>query len=160
MSEGRPVYFVGHSAGGLAALLASTQSDDVAGHLGLDTVDSAGLGLAAASSLAVPSAALLGMSEACNSGGNAVGVYAADSDAQVLRLPGADHCDFESPTDALCTAFCASGSGPEPATSQTIIALTTAWLVWQAGLEADGEAWWSGEGLDELLSLGTVEVLQ
>ncbi len=160
LSEGRPVYYVGHSAGGLASLLAATQSPEAAGHLGLDTVDVGGLGLAAAPGLTLPTGALIGMAEPCNSGGNAVGVYAAVPDARVLRLPGADHCDFESPTDALCTTFCADGSGPEPQTPELIIALATAWVAWRAGLAPGGEAWWDAEGLDELVSGGSVEVVR
>jgi dienelactone hydrolase len=160
ISDGRPVYFVGHSAGGLAALLAASQSSVAAGHLGLDTVDASNLGLNAAGTLTVPVAALVGMPELCNSNGNAADVYAEAAGASVLRLPGADHCDFESPTDVLCTALCANGSGAEPFTPELVIAMTTAWLTWQTGLEPGGEAWWDGVGLDSLVTAGAIEVVQ
>lgn len=160
LADGREVWFVGHSAGGLASALAAAASPRTAGHLGLDMVDANGLGLDALATLPVPTAALLGMAEPCNSQGNAVAAYEAAPEAAVLRLPGADHCDFESPTDALCTAFCANGSGPEPATAEGIRGLATAWLLWQSGLAPEAATWWEGEALDTLVDSGMVTVLR
>lgn len=149
-----PVWYVGHSAGGLAAWLAAAEDPTAAGHLGLDTVDTSNLGASAA--VTVPAAALLGEPEACNSRGNAVAMY--DGAATLLRLPGADHCDFEGPTDALCTAFCANGASTTAEADAR--AMATAWLLWQSGIAPEAEGWWEGPGFDALVAQGRLEVVE
>ena len=61
-----------------------------------------------------------------------------------LRVPGADHCDFESPSDDICGFLCA-GSGSAYTDEEiglTVRGMTAAFVAWQTGDDAGGEAWW------------------
>jgi len=98
------VVYAGHSAGGLAALLAADQDPSAVGWFGLDPVDSEGLG--AAVRLSVPATALVGEPSECNASASG-----ADLDGEIKHISGADHCDFESPTDWMCTTFCPDAGG-------------------------------------------------
>lgn len=98
------IVYAGHSAGGLASLLAAAQDARATAWVGLDPTDADGLG--AAVSVSIPTTAILGEPSDCNGSGN--GVDLADDTTQIS---GADHCDFESPTDALCTSFCPDAGG-------------------------------------------------
>ena len=109
------VFFAGHSAGGLAALLAVEQSALAVGWLGLDPVDSEGLG--AAATPAVPATVVVGAASDCNASASGL-----DFPGEVSQLSGADHCDFESPTDWMCTTFCPDAGGD---VHETILALST-----------------------------------
>jgi len=102
----RPIY-AGFSAGGLAALLAAAEDPAVAGVMVLDLVDQAGMGRAAAEGLGVPVVGLFGDASACNADLNGVEVIEAIPRGEVIRIEGATHCDFESPTDGLCRLVCA-----------------------------------------------------
>ena len=98
--------YAGFSAGGLAALLAAADTSDVVGVLVLDLVDQAGMGLSAVQNLAVPVVGLFGDASSCNANLNGVGVIEAAARGQIIRIPGATHCDFESPSDGLCRLVC------------------------------------------------------
>ncbi len=113
------VVYAGHSAGGLAALLAADEDDSAVAWVGLDPVDSDGLG--AAISLSIPASALIGEPSDCNDSANGAGL-----DADIELIAGADHCDFESPTDWMCTTFCADAGGD---VHDTILELSTAAMV-------------------------------
>ncbi len=98
---------VGFSAGGLAALLAA-DAPGVVGYIGLDPFDRpSGVGREAARRLRIPAYLLRGPSAACNAysiaepWGAALPLLVVDR-----QIPGASHCDFESPTDALCQFVC------------------------------------------------------
>jgi pimeloyl-ACP methyl ester carboxylesterase len=101
------IVMVGFSAGGLAALLASA-SEGVVGYVGLDPFDRpGGVGRSFARTLRVPALLLRGPPSACNA------FSIAAPWAQALPLIEADrviqnasHCDFESPTDAVCRFVC------------------------------------------------------
>lgn len=129
--------YVGHSAGGLASVLAAAENPPVAAFT-LDGVDADGLGAAALKDVTIPVGGLVGDSSRCNDQNNANGWFAQDS---ALRVDGATHCDFEAPTDGGCTAIC-GGSGGED-TIGTIRGLTTAWLLWRGGVDPAGEQWWT-----------------
>lgn len=156
-------------AGGMRAVLAGVDDPDAVAVLGLDLVDYAAsswgdvyLATVNAPALGVPLWGVAGESTACNDYANGLAVYAAAPDGNVLRATGADHCDFESPTDAMCTGLCpdieGAFSGDEA--QATIRGLSTAFLLWQAGLDPDGALWWTpgGEPYDALLASGTVTV--
>jgi pimeloyl-ACP methyl ester carboxylesterase len=98
---------VGFSAGGLAALLAA-DAPGVVGYIGLDPFDRpGGVGREAARRLRIPAYLLRGPSAACNAYSMAEPWGAALPLLVVDRqLPEASHCDFESPTDALCQFVC------------------------------------------------------
>lgn len=98
---------VGFSAGGLSALLAA-DAPGVAGYVGLDPFDRPNdIGLEAARKLAVPAFLLRGPSAACNAYSIAEPwVKALPHLVQDHQFAAASHCDFESPTDGLCTFVC------------------------------------------------------
>jgi Alpha/beta hydrolase family len=98
---------VGFSAGGLSALLAA-DAPGVVGYVGLDPFDRPnGVGLAAARKLAVPAFLLRGPSAACNAYSIAEPwVKALPHLVKDQQFATASHCDFESPTDGLCTFVC------------------------------------------------------
>jgi pimeloyl-ACP methyl ester carboxylesterase len=98
---------VGFSAGGLSALLAA-DAPGVVGYVGLDPFDRPnGVGLEAARTLAVPAFLLRGPSAACNAYSIAEPwVKALPHLVEDQQFAAASHCDFESPTDGLCTFVC------------------------------------------------------
>lgn len=100
------VVYAGFSAGGLAALLAGRNDPNAVGIVTLDLVETQGLGVAAARDLDKPLLGLTGEPTNCNALDNAGAVFAATDQAQVVRIHGAGHCDFEAPTDALCELIC------------------------------------------------------
>jgi len=97
-----PVAHAGQSAGGLAAFLAASTDPHALAYLGLDPVDADGL--AAATTVPVPVWAVFGEPSLCSSQANMLGTVQAQGVASAI--PGATHCDFEAPTDALCTGVC------------------------------------------------------
>lgn len=98
---------VGFSAGGLSALLAA-DAPGVAGYIGLDPFDRPNdVGLEAARKLATPAFLLRGPSSACNAYSIAEPwVQALPNLVEDQQFAAASHCDFESPTDAVCTFVC------------------------------------------------------
>ncbi len=103
-----PVY-AGFSAGGLAALLAARADPAARGVLTLDLVDLDGLGEQAARGYKGPIIGLVGEASGCNAGNNGLPVFAAAPQAELVRVEGATHCDFESPSDGLCRLACEPG---------------------------------------------------
>ncbi len=59
------------------------------------------------------------------------GFYGAVPGVLLLDLQGADHCDFESPTDGLCEAFCTANDGiwTDEERRDALAALVTSWLL-------------------------------
>lgn len=137
---GRPVVYMGYSAGGLASVLAGAQDSSAVGVVGLDPVDNDGAG--AAAGLTLPSLGLFGEPRACNAESNGLAMF-----PRQLIATGADHCDFEGPTDGVCEVFCdGAEASDDPERRAAIRALATA-----AGLGLHGDdallaAWWSPEG--------------
>lgn len=131
LAEGQPVALVGHSAGGLSALIAAS-SGQVEALVGLDPVEQQGQDHSALSGqVSAPTLALFGSPGSCNGEGNGVVLFEGVPGADLYDLAGAGHCDFESPTDGLCEAFCA---GPQSEISdesrrQALAGLVTAWVL-------------------------------
>lgn len=154
------VIYAGQSAGGLASLLAGAQDAATLGVISLDGVDASGLGSGAAGSLSAPLYGLVGESSSCNSSNNGTAWFAAAPDAQALRVTEADHCDFESDTDELCTWFCTGSNDlfSDADLASTITGLTTAAALEAAGLAAAAEVWWEagGEEHDALEASGAI----
>jgi len=96
--------------------------------------------------------------DTCNDGQNGLDVYAAIPDTDALRVVGADHCDFEDPTDWACTAFCSDGSGNDVSVRDAIRGLSTAWVLWRSGVAPAAEEWWTPGTVwyDELADAGTI----
>lgn len=157
-AEGLPVLYAGHSAGGLASLLAAAQDPAALGVLGLDLVDSDDLGLDAAPKVLIPVAGLIGEAGPCNAENNADPAFRAAPGADTLRVLGAGHCDFESPTDWGCETFCDGGAAPDSVVGPAITGLSTAWLLWRSGAEPAAAEWWTpGESwYDDLSDAGVI----
>ncbi len=104
---------VGFSAGGLSALLAA-DAPGVVGYIGLDPFDRpGGVGLEAARRLTIPAFLLRGPSAACNAFSIAEPwVNALPNLVDDRQFAAASHCDFEAPTDRLCTIVC-GGTQPQ-----------------------------------------------
>ncbi len=156
-----PIY-AGYSAGGLAAVLAAAQDPATVALVGLDMVDSGGLGAGVADGIAVPAHDITSEAAMCNSTANGVPVFGAMADSHVVRIVEADHCDFQSPGDA----FCGLCSAPNPDhTTESIQAairgLSTAALLWRAGVDPRGEHWWTPGGVwyDEMIEQGALAQL-
>ena len=116
---------IGTSAGGLATLIAASKLPDIAGWIGLDPVDRSGMGLYAASNLGTPAIVLLGSSSACNLFGSGRSLaQAVPRLVRAKKIDGASHCDFESPTNRVCTTFCGGASRDKQieAQNETVLA--------------------------------------
>jgi pimeloyl-ACP methyl ester carboxylesterase len=140
--QGRVAY-AGHSAGGLAALLAAANEMDTVAVLGLDLTDAFDLGLAAAPGVVAPVGALTGEPEFCNAWGNGLLAVDAAPSATSLHLVGADHCDFENPSDVLCDLACANGTVADDVVIDLVAGLGTAWLLGASGETPEALAWWT-----------------
>lgn len=152
------VIYAGHSAGGLASLLATAADPHAIAMLGLDGVDASDLGAAAAPDIAVPIAGLVAEPSSCNSDNNGLVWWSTAADGRAIRVANTDHCDFENPTDALCTAFCGGPAADDPAIPGVVAALSTGWIRARAGIDADGDAWWTTGGAwhDQLVADGAI----
>lgn len=142
---GRGVVYGGQSAGGLAALLAASADPDALGVIGLDLTDTANAARTAAPELAMPLYGLVGEPSSCNTSNNGLAAYDGALDAVVLRIAQADHCDFENPTNVLCTAICNNGAATtSPDVIRDAVAeLTVAAALVLTDLDPRGEAWWT-----------------
>jgi pimeloyl-ACP methyl ester carboxylesterase len=110
------VAYAGFSAGGLSALIASSQDPACVKLVLLDPVDHHPLGIEAASKVKVSTLAMLGEPGPGNANRNAAAMLAAIPRCRVIEVPDATHCDFEARPSALCHFF--TGSKPDaPRTS-------------------------------------------
>ena len=125
LHAGRVVY-VGFSAGGLAALVAARNDPRARGAVTLDLVDADAVGRHAAAGFDRPLIGLVGEPSACNARGNGLAVLAAARLARIERIAGADHCDFESPTDRVCRLLCGSDRRSQSESDRIIHATVTA----------------------------------
>jgi MYXO-CTERM domain-containing protein len=98
---------VGHSAGGLASLLAASADATIDVVVGLDPVDNGGQGKQAVPAIKVPVSVLRATPGTCNDSGNAQALYAAlTGPALSLEVKAATHCDPEWPSDPFCSLLC------------------------------------------------------
>ena len=149
LKTGRDIY-VGFSAGGLAAMVAANLDINTRAVLGLDMVDNQGLGKKIAPNLAVPFFGLIAEPSACNAKNNGLDSYALAPHSNVIKVEDTSHCHFEYPVDGKCSIVCGRGEKrfSRAIIQQTIVGLTTAFLLWQTGLDANGETWWSDSQLN------------
>ena len=97
----------------MRAIVAATEDTNAIAILGLDLTDGAYedsggefLGLMHANMLSIPVWGLLGEANSCNANGNGVNVYLEAENGNAISISEADHCDFEFPTNFVCTLFC------------------------------------------------------
>jgi pimeloyl-ACP methyl ester carboxylesterase len=105
------IVYAGHSAGGLASLLAAADDPAVRAIVLFDPVDFADLAEPAAARVSVPALVLLGRPGICNLRGNIRPALPHLARATVVEVDAATHCDFEWPGSALCRIACDLG-GP------------------------------------------------
>lgn len=134
---GSTVAMVGHSAGGLATLLAAGMAD---AHIwvGLDPVDASALGEGGDQDVSAATLLLHGEPGSCNSSGSAYD-WQTSAEQWTVTVTDANHCDFESNTDGTCTGFCGVN---DPARQTLIQTYAVAWLVAHTG--GDAAAWLEG----------------
>ena len=144
------VIYTGFSAGGLAAMVASNLDKNTLALFGLDMVDNQGLGKKIAADLDVPFYGLIAAPSACNADNNGLESYTVAKHTNVIEVEDASHCHFEFPVDGKCTLVCGKGEKrfKRKIIQQTILALTTAFLLWQSGIDPDGVTWWFDRGLN------------
>ena len=129
------VVLVGFSAGALSSLLAAA-TPGVVGYVGLDPFDKVSadgrgaLGLDFAPSLRTEAVLLRAPPSRCNAQavaapwGRALPALRSDR-----LLEGASHCDFESPTDWMCTLACgATDPGRQAVVRATLLDAMDRWL--------------------------------
>lgn len=131
----RAAVYGGFSAGGLKALIAGRLDPAARGVLTLDLVDHQGLGAGLAPGFDRPLRALAGEPAGCNAQGNGVRVIASAPRGRLTPIPGASHCDFESPTDWLCEALCDSTDSGSAARRRSIASVASAAASDLVGLE-------------------------
>ena len=104
----------------------------------------------------MPIVALFGEPNSCNERGTLAGPLDA-AGAYLSGIPGAGHCDFEAPTDRLCTLLCGSQTGVTPVVKSFIAAFAS----WRVGLDPSGEDWVVPGGVrhQELVDAGLLESL-
>ena len=123
--ERSSIVLIGTSAGGLATVWAASKLPGIGGWLGLDPTDRTGTGMYAASKLAAPAIVLLGDMSACNLFGSGSSLARSVPNlVRTTRVDGASHCDFESPTNRVCTMMCGGSSraGQLATTRETVLA--------------------------------------
>ena len=160
------VIYAGHSAGGLAAIIAASQDPNALGVVGLDTTDTEdipgipdNIGQGYASSITCPSFYLMGEPSTCNSSNNGLDLFRMIENYNAVKITSSDHCDFENPTDAVCEAGCENptvlfGDGE---IRPVIIALGTAAIISISGLSEDATFIWTDSGLESWLNSGIVQ---
>ena len=138
------VIYTGFSAGGLAAMVAANLDKNTLAFFGLDMVDNQGLGKKIAPKLVVPFYGLVAAPSACNANNNGLDSYALVPHSNVIKVEDSSHCHFEFPVDGKCSFVCGKGEirFSRDMIQQTILGLTTAFLLWQTGIDTNGETWW------------------
>ena len=107
LGRGDNIIYAGFSAGALAAILAA--DDNTRAILALDLVDQNELALQAIKQRSVPLIGVSGPASECNANNQSNLVFSARNDERLEQLsivPGASHCEFESPTNWLCDLLC------------------------------------------------------
>ena len=169
-SDGRPVIYVGHSAGAMRAIVAATEDTNAIAILGLDLTDGAYedsggefLGLMHANMLSIPIWGLLGEVSSCNAYGNGVNVYLEAENGNAISISEADHCDFEFPTNFLCTLFCQEENETfqEDDIKSIILNLSTSYLLYHSDNVSDLNFFWTPGNYyyDDLIDQGAIEQL-
>ena len=168
VGEDRSIIYVGHSAGALRSVIAASQNLNAIAILGFDLVDmlisgsdSEYLALSHVSDLSIPLWGLAGESSSCNAYANGLSVYQEAESGNAISITEADHCDFEFPTNFLCTLLC-EGSNTNFSDNQiqdVIINLSTAFLLYFTGSdELSIQLWEPGNDYyDSLMDNGAIQ---
>ena len=169
-SDGRPVIYVGHSAGAMRAIVAAAEDTNAIAILGLDLTDGAYedsggefLGLMYANMLSIPIWGMLGESSSCNAYGNGLNVYLEAENGNAISISEADHCDFEFPTNFVCTLLCQEENEmySENGIKSIILNLSTSFLLHHNDNMTDLNLFWipGNYYYDDLIDQGAIEQL-
>jgi len=162
------VVYAGHSAGGLAAIIAASQDQNASGVLGLDATDTQGIpgvpdaiGQNYASNVTCPAFSIVGEASTCNADNNGLDLFSMMDTYQAIRVVDADHCDFESPTDWVCESQCenAQTTFTDEEIRPVIVTLGTAAVMSLTGLSADGDLVWT-QGLEGWINSGLIQTIE
>ena len=163
------VTYAGHSAGGLAAIIAASFDSQAQGVLGLDTTDTQDvpgvpdfIGMNYASSVTSKAFSIRGEPSSCNSENNGLTLFRMMSDYKAIKVTSADHCDFERPTDFMCEMNCEGSSSEftDDVINKAILTLGTAAIIAITEALPDGDLVWTEEELSEWTASGLVQSLE
>ena len=143
--------YAGHSAGGLAAIIAASIDTNSLGVLGLDATDTENvpgvpdfIGQNYASGIDCVGFSIMGEPSSCNSDGNGLTLFEMMNESYVIKVDDADHCDFESPTDAICEISCENTETnmSDEEIRSIIFTLGTSAIMSLSGLSSEGWILW------------------
>jgi dienelactone hydrolase len=145
---------LGHSAGGMATWVAAGQDSRLKAIMPLDPVPADGVDLAAlGAAITVPSGWTGAPGSSCNASASYSQFYplvAAGHKAQYI-VSNATHCDFEDPSNFLCTLAC---GGTSDARRQIWRRYTVAWFKYYLNGDTDYYYYVHGSGLADDLAAG------
>ncbi len=163
------VIYAGHSAGGLAAIIAASQDSRTVGIVGLDATDTEDvpgvddyIGRDYAASVHGFAYAIFGETSSCNGNNNGIELFKMMNDYKLLRVTSADHCDFENPTNSLCTMNCENSTElfDNSEIESAIITLGTAAVISLSDSSSNASLWWSNEGLEDWIYSGLIQEIE
>jgi len=143
--------YAGHSAGGLAAIIAASLDENTLGVLGLDTTDTEGvpgvpdfIGQQYAGSVSGIGFSVRGEPSSCNSNNNGLTLFEMMDESYIAKIDEADHCDFESPTDFMCEISCENTQAivPDEELRSLIMIYGTSAILSLTELSSDGWIIW------------------
>ena len=164
LTDNSPVIYAGQSAGGMRSVIAATVDSSTIAVLGLDLVDGEFdnqiLGISNASEIDIPLWGIAAEPSACNANGNGIGVYNEALNGNLIRVTESEHCDFEDPTDFLCTIICSNNNSlfTENEIKAVIRSLSTGFLLWKTGVDVSGLDLWTpgNDYYESLISIGSI----
>ena len=165
-----PIIYAGQSAGGMRSIVAAYQDTNAIAVLGLDLVDASNpswsdgyLALTTAANISIPVWGLHGEASSCNANDNGLSVFTQAASGNAIRVTNADHCDFELPTNILCTLLCQESSGDftDQEIQNIILNLSTGFLLYHSEVSTSSiQLWYPGnEYYDSQISIGAIEQL-
>ena len=162
------VTYAGHSAGGLAAIIAASQDPNSLGVLGLDATDTQDIpgvpdliGQQYAGNVVVPAFSISGEPSDCNANNNGLDLFRMMDNFKAIKVVSSDHCDFENPTDTICELSCQNPSADfsDEELSPVITSLGTAAIMSITGLSSDGILIWT-DGIEDWKNTGIIQELE
>ena len=142
-SQGEQVVYVGHSSGEMRTIVFASEDTNAIAFLDIDLTDGVYeqtggeyIGLSYVSSLSIPIWGFFAEPSSCNANGNGLKVYEGTQDDNALLLVESDHCDFEFPTNFVCTLLCENENEnfSEEQIKSVILNLSTFYLLFQKGI--------------------------
>ncbi len=168
IGQGLPIIYVGHSSGGMRSVLAASQNSNAIAVLGLDLVDALYPGtdnqyyaLSAVSNMMVPVWGMFGESSACNASNNGVNVFQDAVQGNAVIITEADHCDFELPTNILCSLLCGQQNYifSDEDIEDVVLNLSTSFIIGMINFsELNIQLWEPGNNYyDSLVTVGALQ---